>query len=561
MNILRLGTLARFKLFMLLASLLMLVTACEGVDAELLAGILQNIDSANGEITIVTKDGKTVTLTIATEAPVDTEGASSALETLESGASVEIEVSNNGQLAQRIKARQAKVEGVIIEIAGNEITVESEGGRRVMVTVSDGTRIELEDELPGIIADLQIGAVVDIKFDPDSQVAFKIDAEEEEAEIEGLIVQVGGDEVTIETERGRRLALLIAETTRIELEDDFPGTKADLQVGAVVEAKFDPFTRTALKFEVEEGEQAKIEGVVVEVVGDEVTVVTESGSRRTLTIVATTRIELDEDFPGTKADIQVGVELEAKFDPITNNAFKVEVKKEEAREAKIKGVVVEVVGDEVTIETERGHRRTLIVLDTTQIELEDDFPGTRADIQVGVELKARFDPFTRNALKVEIEEAETEEAEIEGVVVEVVGDEVTIETERGHRRTLIVLDTTQIELEDDVRGTKSDLQVGVEIEVSFDPVTLRAFKVEVEEADEKEANETEIEGTIVVKEGNVITVDTEDGRRWVLTITDGTRIELGDDLTGTLADLRKDVEVNVRFDPDTDVILKIELEN
>ena len=282
------------------------------------------MDFVNGEITIVTKDGKIVTLTIATEAPVETEGASSALETLELGASVEVEVDEERRVAHRIKARQAKVEGVIVDIEGDEVTLESDRGRRVTVRVTDRTRIKLDDDFPGTLADLQVGAEVEVKFDPDSGVAFKIDAEEEEAEIEGVVVEVSGDEVTIETERGRKLTLVVGDRTRIELEDDFPGTIADLQVGAEVEVKFDPFTRTAFKIEVKE-EEAKIEGVIVDIEGDEVTLESDRGRRVTVRVTDRTRIKLDDDFPGTLADLQVGAEVEVKFNPSTDVALKIEV--------------------------------------------------------------------------------------------------------------------------------------------------------------------------------------------------------------------------------------------
>ena len=165
---------------------------------------------------------------------------------------MKVEVNEDGRVVQRIEARQAKVKGVIIEIEGNKVTIESERGREVTVTATDLTRIKLEDDFPGTLADLQVGAEVQVKYDPDSLVAFKFDAEEEEAEIEGVIVEVDGDEVTIETERGRRLTLAVGDRIRIELEDDIPGARADLQVGAEVEAKFDPFTRTAYKIEVDD---------------------------------------------------------------------------------------------------------------------------------------------------------------------------------------------------------------------------------------------------------------------------------------------------------------------
>ena len=55
-------------------AVLLLVAACTPSDAALLEGILQNVDSANGEITIVTKDGRTITLIIRTDATVESDG-------------------------------------------------------------------------------------------------------------------------------------------------------------------------------------------------------------------------------------------------------------------------------------------------------------------------------------------------------------------------------------------------------------------------------------------------------------------------------------------------------
>lgn len=249
------ASVGRLKLFALVAPVMLLAAiACTPDQAQLLEGILQNVDAVNGEITLVTKDGKTVTLKISTDASVATEGASSAIEALEPGVSVEVDVDEDGQVAQSITARLAKVKGRIVGIDGNDVTVQSDLGREVTVTVTDQTRIKLEDDFPGKLADLQVGAEVEVKFDPDSGTAFRIDAEEEEAKIEGRIVELSGDEVTIETERGRRRSLLVGERTRVELDDDFPGTYADLQVGMEVKAKFDPFTRSAHKIEVEEDE-------------------------------------------------------------------------------------------------------------------------------------------------------------------------------------------------------------------------------------------------------------------------------------------------------------------
>jgi len=385
---------------------ILLVLACTASQAALVEGILQNIDAANGEITIATKDGKTITFTIATEAPVETEGASSALETLEPGASVKVEVDDNGQVVQHIEARQAKAKGFIVEVAGNEITIESNRGRRVTVLVTDSTRIEIEDDFPGILADLRVGIEVEVKFDPDSAVAFKIDTDEEEAEIEGVVVEIDDNEVTIETGRGRRLTLIGGDRTRFELEDDFRGTIAVLQVGSKFEVEFDPFTRTIFKLELEDVE-AEIEGTVVEISETAVTIETEGGRRLTLVVDGRTRVELDDYIPGTVADLQVGTEVEAEFDPLTKRAFKFEV--EEANysgqgTAEIEGVIVSIVGEEITVETQGGLTRTLTVTDGTRITLEDDLAGTLANLQTGAEVEVEFDPNTSAALEIELDD-------------------------------------------------------------------------------------------------------------------------------------------------------------
>lgn len=321
-----------FILFGVLLVLTVSAAACTTVDKELLEGLLQNVDAVNGEITIVTRDGKTITLKVSTQAPVQAQGASSALEALEPGTAIKVKVAENRQVAERIEARLAKVEGRIVAIEGNKVTVESVTGRNVTVTVTERTRIELDDDLPGTLADLRVGTGVETKFDPDTGLALKIDAEEEEAEIEGIIVAIDGREVTIETERGRRLALTVSDQTRIELEDDIPGTLADLSKGLGIEAKFDPFTRKVFTIEVEEAETAEIKGVIAEVKGSQLTIETEAGRRRTLVTGDRTRIEIEDGIRGTLADLQVGTSVEAKFDPVTGRALKVEIEEEEEDE-------------------------------------------------------------------------------------------------------------------------------------------------------------------------------------------------------------------------------------
>ncbi|MEK7354315.1 MAG: hypothetical protein AABZ77_07410, partial [Chloroflexota bacterium] len=86
------GRMLMIPLVLVLAVTLMATAACTPSDIGLLKGVLQNVDSANGKITIVTNDGKTVTIKISSDTEVATQGGNATAGTLEPGTSVEIKV-------------------------------------------------------------------------------------------------------------------------------------------------------------------------------------------------------------------------------------------------------------------------------------------------------------------------------------------------------------------------------------------------------------------------------------------------------------------------------------
>ena len=95
---------------------LVFTSACTPSEAEQLEGILENIDTVNGEITIVTEDGETITLTIATEASVEADGEVSSLDQLEPGVSIELKVNEENQVINQITAHQTEKKWGIIQI-------------------------------------------------------------------------------------------------------------------------------------------------------------------------------------------------------------------------------------------------------------------------------------------------------------------------------------------------------------------------------------------------------------------------------------------------------------
>lgn len=181
----------KFRLVpIILLSLIMVFTlgvasACTPAQAQQLEGILKNVDAISGNITIVTKDGKTVTLTIPADASIAVGGATSNITTLEPGATIKIEIDKEGKVARHIEARQAEVEGTIINVASGNITIQTEKSRQVSVQVTSDTRIRVDKNQNGTLADLQVGVAVQVVYDPVTNLAVKVKVEKGENEGKG----------------------------------------------------------------------------------------------------------------------------------------------------------------------------------------------------------------------------------------------------------------------------------------------------------------------------------------------------------------------------------------
>lgn len=104
----KLSRILAIPLVLVMATTLMVTSACTPEEVKLLEGLLENVDSANGKITIVTDDGKTVTVKIDTETKVETQDAASDVTSLKPGTSVEVEVKEREQTVRRIKTRETE---------------------------------------------------------------------------------------------------------------------------------------------------------------------------------------------------------------------------------------------------------------------------------------------------------------------------------------------------------------------------------------------------------------------------------------------------------------------
>lgn len=148
--------------------------------------------------------------------------------------------------------------------------------------------------------------------------------------VEGTLTAINGDQFTITGEHGTTVTLTITADTTLE-KNDAPAAITDFVVGDPIEARYNPDTLVAVKVESSndqsdnhDGESdGKVEGLITAVGTDSVTITTESGKAVTVNVTANTKLERNDQHVTLDA-FKVGDTAEAKFDPATFEAFKIE---------------------------------------------------------------------------------------------------------------------------------------------------------------------------------------------------------------------------------------------
>ncbi len=163
-------------------------------------------------------------------------------------------------------------------------------------------------------------------------------------------------------------------------------------------------------------------------------------------------------------------------------------------------------------------------------------------------------------------EIETQRSEVKGTLKAVDSAAGTITTEHdGGTQTLTVSPDVKVEVGDNEQSSLVDLTLGSQLEVKVD--TISGLVVKIENDDEENGHEGEDrEGVTSVKSKGTITaldeaahtiaVTAPDGTVSVLTVTPSTKVDLeGPD---TFAGLKVGMNVIVRVNPDTNVLLKVQ---
>ncbi|MCH8230065.1 MAG: hypothetical protein IIA53_07030 [Chloroflexi bacterium] len=236
----------------------------QDIDAAVVQGILQNVDSISGEVTVQLKDGTTMTFNLE-DVDIEALQAIAGSAVLQPGDEVELTLDEDDSVTT-LAPSIAKAEGTIVsvDIEASTVTITAENGIEFTVAVTPETRIQGKG--PGSsaseLSELSPGMVVDVKYNPETLDASRIHFDrrdrdrddEDEDEVKGVISSIDTDAhtITLVDENGDELTFKVVPST--EIDDDGPVTFSAIQLGSEVEIEFDPRSMEALEIEIEEDE-------------------------------------------------------------------------------------------------------------------------------------------------------------------------------------------------------------------------------------------------------------------------------------------------------------------
>lgn len=382
-------------------------------DSVTVKGRINTINLRSKTVSIKKNGGTLLTLkAIATTAFIRN-GVTSSLKGLSLRDTVTAVYNPSNQIALRFKAKGPAVRGIsgTVTAASKSNGVVTVGKTKIQITSQ--TRISRNGKLVSLsslthkdtlVAHVQAGSNVAVDL---------VDDGPAEGEVRGTIAAINGNNVTIDPGNGAaQVTIIVVAGTMIEVNGE-NATLADLAVGQVAEAHYDPTTMNAFEIEAEtmsQGEDAHIVGTVAGVDTNAGTLtVTPNGGGANVTLVVTPATEIQvNDTGATLADIQVGMPVSAEYDATSLVAFEIKAGSgdDNQEDNEVEGTVAstDLTASTITITPSNGGSPvTLNVVSDTEIEVNGE-NGTLADIQVGASVQAEYDTQTMNARSINVGE-------------------------------------------------------------------------------------------------------------------------------------------------------------
>ena len=391
-----------------------------------------------------------------------------------------------------------ELHGTISAISGDQVAIAPDNGAaEVTVTVDALTLIEI-DGATATLADLTVGMFVEVAYDPDTFLAYSIEADgdgnDSHASVSGTVtdVNVAAGTVTLDA-NGSSITLNVGACTEIEVNDEEAGL-SDIQVGMPIYAEYDSGNSNAFYIKAGAGdddhEDENVHGVVsaIDPTAMSLTITpTDDSAPVTLFVTGETEIVVNDEH-GTFEDIQIGDVVHAEYDPATNTAYALEVKgngdddggdDDHYKHAEGTVQVIDVDASTLTFETEQGDVITLNITGETEIKVNGE-SAMLADILAGQHIHAKYNDETFDAYEIETFDeddggGDDQMKHVEGMIlaIDLENSTVTVDAGEGNQVTVNVTDATEIKLNGE-HAVLSDLQVDDFAKVEYDETTMQA---------------------------------------------------------------------------------------
>ncbi len=154
-----------------------------------------------------------------------------------------------------------------------------------------------------------------------------------------------------------------------------------------------------------ETKYAEVEGTIKSIVSNNVTITTD-GKDVSVLVDSKTKIQVGDNKTAGLSDLQVGQQVEAKYDVSTMTALRIttDTDKEGHEDfAQVEGIVKAVGSNNVTIGFGHGDNITLNITANTTIKIKGERTGSLQDIKVGQQVHASYDNTTNNAVRITLQ--------------------------------------------------------------------------------------------------------------------------------------------------------------
>lgn len=236
---------------------------------------------------------------------------------------------------------------------------------------------------------------------------------------------------------------------------------------------------------------------------------------------------------------------------------------------KVKGkiVAIDLGTNTVTIAPKKGGTNVVLNVDSNTKITKGGQLVSLADLKIDDKVEGRYDPNSMLAKSLEVKAQKSNghkskgKTEVKGTItnIDLGANTLTINPIKGGAAMTFSVNSSTLFKRGHQWITLSDLTVGEQVEIKYDPNTLLAIEVKVE--DHKE--EAEVKGTITNIDlgANTITINPKNGgAAMTFSVNSSTIVEKGHQWI-TLSGLTVGEQVEIKYDPNTLLAIKIKAED